>query len=64
MKKLARCNPLSPRKLVIHRETVRVLRRLALDELCDARGGGGITKVNCDDSPPSPPTGWCETVGC
>ena len=59
MKKLARSHPLSPRKLVIHRETVRVLRQLALDELRDARGGG-ITKVNCDDSPPPPQTVWCD----
>jgi hypothetical protein len=54
MKKLARSNPLSPRKLVIHRETVRVLRQLALSELRDAHGG--LTKPDCLDSPPPPDT--------
>ena len=58
MKKLARSHPLSPRKLVIHRETVRVLRQLALSELRDAQGG--LTKVDCNDSPPPPQTVWCD----
>jgi uncharacterized protein YjiS (DUF1127 family) len=58
MKKLARSNPLSPRKLVIRRETVRVLRQLALDELRDAHGG--LTKADCEDSPPPTFTVWCD----
>ena len=58
MKKLARSHPLSPGKLVIHRETVRVLRQLALNELRDAHGG--LTKADCNDSPPPPFTVWCD----
>lgn len=58
MKKLARSNPLSPRKLVIHRETVRVLRQLALKELRDAYGG--LTIPECQDSPPPPDTVRCD----
>jgi len=58
MKKLARSNPLSPRKLVIRRETVRVLRQLALSELRDAHGG--VTKPDCEDSPPPPQSVWCD----
>lgn len=58
MKKLARSNPLSPRKLVLHRETVRVLRQLALNELRDAHGG--VTRPNCEDSPPPQWTDWCD----
>lgn len=62
MKKLARCNPLSPHKLVIHRETVRVLRQLALEELRAAHGGA--SDPLCQESPPAPWSTWCETVGC
>ena len=58
MKKLARFGPLSPRKLVVHRETVRVLRQLALQELRDAQGG--LTRPGCEDSPPPPFTVWCD----
>jgi hypothetical protein len=58
MKKLARSSSLSPCKLVIHRETVRVLRQLALKELHDARGGA--TLPLCQDSPPPPMTVWCD----
>jgi hypothetical protein len=57
MKKLARSNPLSPRRLVVHRETVRVLRQLALNEIRDVHGA---SKPNCDDSPPPPFTVWCD----
>lgn len=60
MKKLARSNPLSPGKLVIHRDTVRVLRQLTLNELRDAHGG--LTKPNCTDSDPPPATQSC--VAC
>ena len=62
MKKLARCNPLAPHKLVIRRETVRVLRQLALEELHHAHGG--LSDDLCQDSPPAPWSQWCETVGC
>jgi len=60
MKKFARSHPLSPGKLVIHRETVRVLRQLALNELRDAHGG--LTKPDCETSGPPPATQSC--VGC
>lgn len=60
MKKLARSNPLSPGKLVVHRETVRVLRQLTLNELRDAHGG--LTKADCTTSNPPPATQSC--VGC
>jgi hypothetical protein len=58
MKKLARSNPLAPRKLVLRRETVRVLRQLALQELRDAHGG--LTRPACEDSPPPPFSVWCD----
>lgn len=58
MNKSARSNPRSARKLVMRRETVRVLRQLTLHELRDAHGG--VTKPNCDDSPPPPFTVWCD----
>jgi hypothetical protein len=57
MKKFARSNPLSSNKLVIHRDTVRVLRQLALSELRDAHGG--LTKADCTTSNPPPPTQSC-----
>lgn len=62
MKKLARSSSLSPCKLVIRRETVRVLRQLALEELRDAHGGASAPL--CQDSPPPPWSDWCETVVC
>ena len=58
MKKLARSNPLSARKLVIHRETVRVLRQLALRELGNAHGA--LSTGDCEASPPPPQSVWCD----
>jgi hypothetical protein len=58
MKKLARSRTLSPRKLVVHRETVRVLRHLALNELGAAHGG--LSNEDCKDSPPPPNSVWCD----
>ena len=57
MKKLARSHPQSPRKLVVHRETVRVLRQLALEELRNAHGG--LSDDLCQDSPPPSYTVRC-----
>lgn len=58
MKKLARSSALSPRKLVVRRETVRVLRQLALSELGAAHGG--LSNDDCQDSPPPPNSVWCD----
>ena len=58
MKKFARSNPLSPGKLVVHRETVRVLRQLAQNELRAAHGGLSVDE--CQESPPPPNSVWCD----
>jgi uncharacterized protein YjiS (DUF1127 family) len=58
MKKSDRFNALSPRKLVMRRETVRVLRQLTLHELRDAHGG--LTKPDCEDSTLQPWTAMCD----
>lgn len=58
MKKLDRSSTVSPRKLVVHRETVRVLRQLALNDLRAAHGG--LSADDCQDSPPPPNSVWCD----
>jgi hypothetical protein len=59
MKKLVPSNPVAPRTLTMRRETIRVLRQLALHELRDPRFAGGSNPV-CDGSTFQPWTAMCD----